>query len=194
MQNGTESRSVRRRGLGRFLVVGVATAAFVLAAETNGQALAQSVDATDLLESFLQANQGSQTNQTTQTTQTAESEVGTTPLTDTRQTTVTNQFTAATGGAIQLRRPGLWVQQGIAEHSGAMTFSGDVPEETPNFFKSTFDQMNFAFMDVVSGLFTMIDSFISSFRGSGGGSSSGTVFVGPPNGVTTWQGTSQTIP
>ncbi len=191
MQNGTDCRSVRRRAVRRFLVVGVATVAFALATETGGQALAQSVDATDLLESFLQTGQDTTT---TQTTQTSEPEVGTTPLTDTRQTTVTNQFTAATGGAIQLRRPGLWVQQGIAEHNGAMTFSGDVPEETPNFFKSTFDQMNFAFLDVVSGLFTMIDSFISSFRGSGGGSSGGTVFVGPPNGVTTWQGTSQTIP
>lgn len=137
---------------------------------------------------------GTGTTTATGTTSTTEQQVGTTPLTG-RQSTISNQFTAATGGAISLRRPGLWVQQGIAEHEGALDIPGDVPEEPPNFFRDTFDLMAQNVLDLFSGILDGVNGLITAFRSSGSGGNNSTVtFVPPPNATTTWQSTPQTIP
>ena len=59
------------------------------------------------------------------------------PSGNTRQPIVTNQFTTTGGGALQQRRPGLYVQQGIAVQQGSSGFfDGDVPEQF-GFFEET---------------------------------------------------------
>ncbi len=44
------------------------------------------------------------------------------PSGNTRQPIVTDQFNTTSGGALQLRRPGLYVQQGIAVQNGGAGF------------------------------------------------------------------------
>lgn len=52
------------------------------------------------------------------------------PTGNTRQPIVTNQFTTTTGGALQQRRPGLFIQQGVAvNQGGGAFFDGNVVDE-----------------------------------------------------------------
>lgn len=173
--------------VGALILIGVA-----------GPAQGQTID-TNTINTILQGLQGGTTptdTTTTTTTTTTDDGVGTTPLTG-RQSTISNQFTAATGGSIGARRPGLWVQQGIAEHEGTLDIPGDVPEEQPSFFKSTFDTMAQNVIDLFSGILDGVNGLITSLRsaGTGGGGSTTTTFVPPPqNATTTWSSTPQTIP
>jgi len=159
-----------------------------------GPAQGQTIS-TDTINSILQGLQDgtSTTTSTTGTTTTAEDEVGTTPL-EGRQSTISNQFNAATGGAIGARRPGLWVRQGIAEHNGDLDIPGDVPAEEPNFFRDTFDMMAQNMIDLFGGILDGVNGLITALRSSGSGGSSTVTFVPPPNATTTWSSTPQTIP
>jgi hypothetical protein len=152
-----------------------------------------------LLQTVLQPTQTGTTTTGTPTTGTTGQEQegpGTTAPTGTRQTVVTNQFTSATGAGIQQRRPGLWVEQGIAEHEGTLEIPGDVPAEEPNFFRQTFDQMFQNVLGLFSNILTAVDGLVTSLgsSSSGGGGTSTITFVPPPNASTTWQSGSQTIP
>ncbi len=117
---------------------------------------------------------------------------GTTPATG-RQPTVTNQFTTATGGAIQNRRPGLYVQQGIAVHEGNMGFFTGVPDEPPNFLRDTMEQIMFEIFDVIQGFMDGIQLFINSLTGQSG-TPGQAAFVPIQNAATTGQGTTTQIP
>ncbi len=118
---------------------------------------------------------------------------GTAPVSG-RQPIVTNQFTAATGGAIQNRRPGLYVQQGIAVHEGTTGFFTGVPDEPPNFLRDTLEQILFEAFDVIQGFMDGIQLFISSLTGQSSGSSGRAAFVPISNAATTGQGTTVQIP
>ena len=175
----------------------IAIAGALILIGVAGPAQGQTIDM-NTINTILEGLQGgtSTTDTTTTATTTAtDDQVGTTPLTG-RQSTISNQFTAATGGSIGARRPGLWVQQGIAEHEGALDIPGDVPEEQPGFFKSTFDMLAQNVIDLFSGILGGVDGLITSLRSAGTGSSSTTTtFVPPPlNATTTWSSTQQTIP
>ena len=120
---------------------------------------------------------------------------GTTPPSGTRQTTITNQFTSATSGSIQQRRPGLWIEQAIAVHGGDTSFFTGVPEEPPNFFRDTFNQVFTQISQVIQGLLDGLNTLITAGQGSGGGGS-GTqnpAWVPIPNAATSGQGQSVTI-
>lgn len=60
----------------------------------------------------------------------AQDQPPTPPSGNTRQPIVTNQFNTVNGGALQQRRPGLFVQQGTSVHNGNMSFfDGNVVDE-----------------------------------------------------------------
>ncbi len=119
-------------------------------------------------------------------------EPGTTPI-DGRQPTVDNQFTTTSGGALQQRRPGLYVRQGIAVHDGDTSFFTGVPEEQPNFFRDTFDLLlEDAFFTPIQDFLEAFNFFIQSLSGSSGGSG-GITFIPPANSVTTWQSGSVSV-
>ncbi len=111
-----------------------------------------------------------------------------------RQTLITSetQFTAATGGVIGSRRPGLWIQQAIALHNGQLDIPGDVPEHLPSFLRSTFDliieDILVFFSDILSGLDLLIGSLANI-----GGATGPAAFVPISNAATTGQGTSVPI-
>jgi hypothetical protein len=65
----------------------------------------------------------------------------------TRQPIVSNQFTTTTGSALQARRPGIYVQNGIAVQEGELTIPGDATPTPHNFYRDTFDQLVSAFLD-----------------------------------------------
>jgi hypothetical protein len=120
---------------------------------------------------------------------------GTTPPSGTRQTTITNQFTSATSGSIQQRAPGLWIEQAIAVHGGDTSFFTGVPEEPPNFFRDTFNQVFTQIATVIQDLLNGLSMLITAGQGSGGGGS-GTqnpAWVPIPNAATSGQGQSVTI-
>ena len=120
---------------------------------------------------------------------------GTTPPSGTRQTTITNQFTSATSGSIQQRAPGLWIEQAIAVHGGDTSFFTGVPEEPPNFFRDTFNQVFTQIATVIQDLLNKLSMLITAGQGSGGGGS-GTqnpAWVPIPNAATSGQGQSVTI-
>ncbi len=126
-----------------------------------------------------------------QDSQTPQDGPGTTPVSG-RQPTVTNQFTAATGGAIQNRRPGLYVQQAIGVHGGNTSWFTGVPDEAPNFFRDTMEQIMQEIFNVVQGLMDGIQLFVSSLAGQT--STPGqAAFVPIQNAATTGQGTSTQI-
>lgn len=114
-------------------------------------------------------------------------EPGTTPPTDGRQPIVTNQFDTTGAGAIQLRRPGLYIQQGIAINGGDDSYFTGVPEEQPNFFRDTFDKLlEDALFTPISDLLSAFNFFIQSLS-TGSGGQGGITFIPPGNSVTTWQ-------
>ncbi|MBN2560756.1 MAG: hypothetical protein JXQ75_07495 [Phycisphaerae bacterium] len=110
------------------------------------------------------------------------------PSSGTRQTIITNQFNAATAGLIQERRPGLWVQQGIAVHQGSTTFFTGVPDEEPNFFRDTFNQVVTDIVSVIQGAMDGLNLLVQNLFRSGG-SSGGGVYIPIQNAATTGQGT-----
>jgi hypothetical protein len=111
-----------------------------------------------------------------------------------RQTTITSetQFTAATGGAIGARRPGLWVQQAIAEHNGQLDIPGDVPEEEPSFFRSTFELIIEDILVFISDMLSGLDFLVGSLANVGG-STGQPAFIPISNATTSGQGTSVPI-
>lgn len=65
----------------------------------------------------------------------------------TRQPIVTNQFTTTSGGALQQRRPGIWVQNGMAVQAGTLTIPGDAQPEPRSWYLDTLEQIFQAILD-----------------------------------------------
>ncbi len=109
-----------------------------------------------------------------------------------RQPTITNQFTTTTGGALQARRPGLFVQQGIAEVQGQSTLlTGDIPDQN-RFFHDT---AVLVFQNILDSILRFMSNlnFASSLGNLGSlfGTTGGTTGLGGiPNPMTTGPGTS----
>jgi len=103
---------------------------------------------------------------------------------------VGNQFTTVQGGSLQARRPGLWIQQGIAfRATGEPALSGDVPNE-PSFFKETLLLMFEEVVNSINDFFDTINLGLAFDDILGGGGSGLTPI---PNAATTGQGTSTPI-
>ena len=107
-----------------------------------------------------------------------------------RQPIITNQFSAATGGAINARRPGLYVQQGIAVQQGDTDFFTGVPEQLPSFFADTVDLILTDVLDLIQNVLTGLDLFIKSLIGSGSPAGGQPAFVPIQDAATSGQGTS----
>ncbi len=160
-------------------------AGIILATTTPASAqLGSSSGLQDLLDSFLNGNTTTSSSTTTQS--------GTTAISgNTRQTLITNQFSSTSAGSLQSRRPGLWIQQSIAVHNGSLDSFTGIPEETPNFFRDTFNQLFDETAGIISNILTGINTLVTSlFNGGGGGGSS---FVPIDNAATSGHGTTQTI-
>jgi len=184
----------------RSIVLHLFAAALVVLIATSA-AQAQISNLQDIIQNLLQT--GGQTTTPTQTTtqtptqtttgtgSTTEDGMPTTPPTGTRQGTITNQFTASSAGAIQARRPGLWLQQATAINGGDTSFFTGVPEEQPNFFVDTFNQIFTQMTTVIQGLLDGINTFVQNTLKPGGttGTGGGTAFTP----ATTGQGTQNPI-
>ncbi len=73
----------------------------------------------------------------------------------TRQPIVQNQFTTTSGGALQARAPGIYVQQGIRVQTGEFDpFTGDAVRE-PGFIAETVEML---WLQVIDILISIIDS------------------------------------
>lgn len=104
---------------------------------------------------------------------------------------VSNQFTTVQGGSLQARRPGLWIQQGIAfRATGEPALSGDVPNE-PGFFKETLLLMFDEVIDSINDFINTINLGLALGDITGGGGIGGITPI--PNAATTGQGTSTPI-
>lgn len=98
----------------------------------------------------------------------------TTPSGNTRQPIVTNQFSTVGGGALQQRRPGLFVRQGIAVHSGSTAFfDGNVVDER-SFVGQTVRDVAVTFLDSLNQFLDLINGAF----GSGGALSGLTDLLG----------------
>jgi hypothetical protein len=128
---------------------------------------------------------------TTTTGDGTDDEPGTTAPTGGRQTTITNQFNSATGGSISERRPGIWIQQGIAVHNGDTSFFTGVPEDEPGFFRDTFNQIFTQLATIIQDMLTGLNLLITS--SSGNTTPGGTAWVPIPNAATSGQGQRVTI-
>ncbi len=121
-------------------------------------------------------------------------EGGTAPATG-RQPTISaeGQFTSAGAGALQGRRPGVYIQQGIAVNQGDMTFFTGVPEEAPDFFRETFDMIAQDLMTLFSDMLSGLNFLITSLVQPGGAAPAQAAFIPISNPLTTGQGTTITI-
>jgi hypothetical protein len=127
------------------------------------------------------------------TTTPADDEPGTTPVSG-RQPIVENQFTTTSTGSLSERRPGLYVQQGIAAHNGELEYlTGDVPDEELSFYAGLFNDTMLNVIDMFGGILEGFQNLLSIFSG-GSGNSSGLTFVLPSNAVTSWSNQSTTLP
>jgi len=108
---------------------------------------------------------------------------------------ITNQFNTTQSGSLQARAPGLMVQQGIAEHNGTLTITGQPEQE--DWLKQTGQMIALAIVQEVQGVLTTINTGIASLSGfnvaSGSGSSSGSTSSTITNPATTGAGTSTPI-
>lgn len=87
------------------------------------------------------------------------------PAGNTRQPIVTDQFNTTSGGALQLRRPGLYVQQGIAVQNGGTGFFDGEEEVAPHSFIGQLVR------DIFVTILDTINQALSLLTGSFGGDS-----------------------
>jgi len=77
----------------------------------------------------------------------------------TRQPIVENQFTTTTGGALQARAPGNYIQQAVAVQEGELIIPGEVPDDTP-WVRETFDLLFLQFVDIIIQLVETVTGFV----------------------------------
>ena len=193
MGSSFQMGSVSRDSIIRFVRVLPLIAVLAAVALPASRAAAQTIDISDITD-IIDSPLFGTTTQDGGTTPSDDGQPGTTPITG-RQPTVDNQFATTSGGALNDRRPGLYVQQGIASTSGALSMiDGTVPEEPLSFFAETFNGIYMNVFDIFSGILGVFNSFVDGLS-AGGGSSGSLTFVPPPNNAaTTWESSSQTIP
>jgi|CXWL01.1.fsa_nt_gi hypothetical protein len=161
----------------------------------SAQAQIGGIDISQLLQQF-----GTLTGQggITQTPTTPTTTQPTTPGTGTgvRQPTITGetQFNTASGGALGLRRPGIYIQNAMAVQGDTNEFiDGSAVQEPDNFYKSTFDQIALGVIDQFTSLIESLNllSGLGGLAGTGTGST-GTSTISNP--ATTGAGTTTTLP
>ncbi|MFH1417926.1 MAG: hypothetical protein ABII12_06530 [Planctomycetota bacterium] len=181
--------SVSRDSIVRFVRVLPLMAVLAVVALPVNRAVAQTIDLTDITTLIGDATNNGDGGTTTHD----DNQPGTTPISG-RQPTVDNQFATTSGGALNDRRPGLYVQQGIASTNGQLSMiDGTVPEEQLSFFAETFNGIYMNVFDIFGGILGLFNSFVDNL--SSNNSSSGSLtFVPPGNAATTWEQNSQTIP
>lgn len=172
----------------RSTVLHLFVAASVVSIATSA-AQAQLADLQSIIQNLLQTG-GQPTTPTTGQTPTTQTPTQV-PTSGTRQTIITNQFASNSAGALQARRPGLWLQQAIAVNGGDTSFFTGVPEEEPNFFVDTFNQVFSQITTVIQGLLDGINTLVQNTLRPGGaaGTGGGTAFTP----ATTGQGTQNPI-
>jgi len=75
-----------------------------------------------------------------------------------RQPTISDQFTTVSSGALQSRRPGLFVQQAIAVNSGSGEFLDGAPIDQPrSFLGQVWRDMLLGIIDIFNNLLTAIN-------------------------------------
>ena len=87
------------------------------------------------------------------------------PSGNTRQPIVTDQFNTTSGGALQQRRPGLYIQQGIAVQNGGTGFFDGEEEVAPHSFIGELVR------DIFVTILDTINQALSLLTGSFGGDS-----------------------
>ncbi len=115
-----------------------------------------------------------------------------------RQPVITNQFTTTTGGALQARRPGVTIQQGIGVQQGSVDFfdGGLMPED--GFLQETMFIIMQSIFDSIMGILDTINlaaglgGLADIFGLDGGGGTTQMTTVGNP--TTTGQGTMTPVP
>lgn len=116
---------------------------------------------------------------------------------DGRQPIITNQFSTTTGGALQARRPGLFIQQGVGVQQGTLDFFDGGVVDTDSFFRETVMLVFQGFMDSITSFLSTINlaADLGGLFGGGTGTGTGTATPGTlTNGTTTGQGTMTPVP
>lgn len=99
-----------------------------------------------------------------------------------RSPTIGNQFTTTTGGALQARRPGLQVQQGIAETTGSSQFLVGDATHPDDFVTTQIKSLILQIFDTISQIFSGLNVLAGGnplsglLGGSGGTSGLGSLF------------------
>jgi hypothetical protein len=89
-----------------------------------------------------------------------EAQTTTQPSGETRQPIVDNQFTTTSGGALQARAPGNYIQQGIQVQTGAFDpFTGDAVQE-PGFIRETIELIIEDFFDILISLVDSLNTLV----------------------------------
>ena len=116
---------------------------------------------------------------------------------DRQPNVITNQFSTTTGGALNARRPGLIIQQGIAAQQGSLEIvGGPMPED--GFLQETMFIIMQSIFDSILGILDTINlaaglgGLANIFGLDGGGGTTQMTTV--PNPTTTGQGTMTPVP
>lgn len=81
------------------------------------------------------------------------------PSGNTRQSIITNQFNTVSGGALQQRRPGLYVQQGTSVHNGNTAFfDGNVVDER-SFIGQMIRDIFVTILDSINQALSLLNAF-----------------------------------
>ena len=116
---------------------------------------------------------------------------------DRQPNVITNQFSTTTGGALNARRPGLIIQQGIAAQQGSLPIVGGPPMPEPFLQETLFIIMQSMFDSILAILDTInlaagLGGLASLFGLDDGGGTMQMTTV--PNPTTTGQGTMTPVP
>ncbi len=74
---------------------------------------------------------------------------------------IENQFATTTNGSLQARRPGTWIQAGIAGTQGGIVPPGVEPPIEDSFFRETAATVLNSVLDSISGLIDTVSAGIS---------------------------------
>jgi hypothetical protein len=163
---------------------------------TSAQAQIGQFDISQLLQQFGTLTGQDGTSQTPTTLPTTP-DTGTGTGTGTRQPTITGetQFNTTSGGALALRRPGIYIQNAMSVQGATNEFiDGSAVEQPDSFYKETFDTIALGVIDQFTSLIeslNLLSGLAGGIPGIGGGTG-GTSTI--PNAATTGAGTTTTIP
>jgi hypothetical protein len=108
---------------------------------------------------------------------------------------ITNSLDSVNREGLSNRSPGIWIQNAQAVANGDTEFFTGVPEEEPNFFRATFNEIFTIFTDTFSAIITGANVLIAANTGippiDGGMNGTGVGMI--PNSATTGAGTTTTL-